>query len=86
MSQFNNELFLFVTGEQPEKGWNAMLTPLINQQTPDYLTVEVLRARADYTQKSHSEANYQLSLPLNFISGKKGVMLIGANATKQIDI
>ncbi len=85
-SQFNDELFLFVTGEQPEKPWRAILAPVINQQTPDYLTVEVMRTRANDDQERRNKVHYQLSLPLNAISGKKGVMLLGANKSKKIDI
>lgn len=85
-SQFNDELFLFVTGKQPEKNWKAMLAPMINQQTPDYLTVEILRTRASDGREKGNQEYYQLSLPLNAISGKKGVMVIGANQSKKIDI
>lgn len=85
-SQFNKELFLYVSGEQPAAGWNAMLAPLINQETPDYLHVEVLRARMNDTKVERGNSPYRLSLPLNSISGKKGVKLIGANGSKTFDI
>ena len=83
-AQFNDEIYLFVSGENVGKGWTAMLAPVIQQNKLDYLTVEVLKVN-DKEQDEESSC-YRVSLPLSGIAGKKGVTLIGANETRTIDL
>lgn len=83
-SQFNDELFLFVSGQPIENGWKAMLSPVIHHNKLDYLTVEVLKVRSD--KQNEMDKPYRASLPLGGIAGKKGVVLIGANETQTLDI
>lgn len=84
-SQFNDDLFLVVSGEHPQSGWSAVLAPQINQDKSDYLFVEVIRVHDNDGQVERNNVIYQLSLPLNAISGEIGVAVVGANGTKYID-
>lgn len=82
-AQFNDELFLFVSGVNKENGWSVMLSPVIHQNMLDYLTVEVLKVRDD--EQNKKDNNYSASLPLSGIVGKKGVTLIGAKETRTLN-
>lgn len=79
---FNDELFLFVSGEFKEQGYSAMLSPVIHQNMLDYLTVEVLKVRSD--EQIEKDSSYSVSIPLGGIAGKKGVTLIGASETRTL--
>ncbi len=88
-TQFNDEIYLYVAGAKPEDGWQAMLAPRIHHSVPDYADVEILKVRSRQDIKNSATENedgYQLSIPINSIKGSKGIMLIGANGDKVIDI
>ncbi len=88
-SQFNDEDYLYVAGAKPEDGWKAILAPCIHHAMPDYADVEVLKVRIrenSETLNAENEDGYQLSIPINSIKGSKGILLIGANGNKMIDI
>lgn len=88
-SQFNDETYLYVAGAKPEDGWQAMLAPRIHHSVPDYADVEILKVRSRQDHKApnaENEDSYQLSIPINSIKGSKGIMIIGANGDKVIDI
>ena len=44
-SQYSNDAFLIVSGEQPEQGWKAMLVPSIYREKQEYLPVEIVKVR-----------------------------------------
>ncbi len=90
-SKFNNDSFLYVTGEAAENGWDILLAPRIYHEVPDFVQIELLLIRQySGSGKSQDTKNinrpYQLSIPLNDICGKKGIELVGKNMSKIFEL
>jgi hypothetical protein len=88
---FQDGLYLWVQGLLPATGFDARLAPRIyHDGRPDYWGIEV----AAFAQVSSVHNNndqdhgriFERSVPLNGITGIKGISVIGANRVQQIDI
>jgi hypothetical protein len=75
---------LVVSGEKPYINMEVKLIPLIYIQQPGYWGIEVVGCLAGIGLPT--TAPYTVSLPLDGITGTKGIAVIGASRTEERDI
>jgi hypothetical protein len=88
---FQDSLYLWVKGRLPAKGFDARLAPRIyNNGRPEYWAIEVAafnsKAAANDIGDDADGLMFERSIPLTGITGIKGVNVIGAKRTQQIEI
>lgn len=88
---FQNSLFLWVKGHLPGTGFDARLAPRIYKAgRPEYWAVDVAAfsrlAAANDRDETSDDLSFERSVSLNGITGTKGIRVIGANRTQQIEI
>jgi hypothetical protein len=88
---FQDSLYLWVKGRLPAKGFDARLAPRIyNNGRPEYWAIEVAafnsKAAANDIGDDTDVLMFERSIPLTGITGIKGVNVIGAKRTQQIEI
>lgn len=76
---------LVVQGEAPYKNMDVRLVPRVYVQQPDYWGIEVVGTLTDDVVPDVT-GPYAVALPLEGVTGKKGIEVIGANRTQEIDI
>lgn len=81
----NGTYFLSVSGTAPYLNMTIRLVPLIYSHRPVYWGIEVVGTIAGGIGLPVSKP-YHASLPLAGIIGTKGVEVIGATGTEQIDV
>ncbi|MEP3226672.1 MAG: hypothetical protein ABJO01_11905 [Parasphingorhabdus sp.] len=87
-------LYLIVSGPMPQPGAHIKFLPVVGDFQPDYQQIELAweaRAANDHDgtvdrTRSGGTDRYEKSMPLSGLSGKKGIELIGANATKKFNL
>ncbi len=86
----HDSLYLWVRGRLPASGLEAKLAPRIYYGQPDYWGIEVAAIASPMTAEDSSGAGddlfFERSVPLTGITGNRGVVVIGANQVKRIDI
>jgi hypothetical protein len=86
----HDSLYLWVTGQMPELGFEAKLTPQMYYERPDYWGIEVAAVASPNAAQDGESAGvalmFECSVPLIGITGTKGVAVIGANKIKRIEI
>ena len=88
---FQDSLYLWVKGRLPAQGFDARLAPRIyNNGRPEYWAIEVAafnnKAAANDIGDDADVLMFERSIPLTGITGIKGVNVIGAKRTQQIEI
>lgn len=86
---FQDSLYLWVRGRLPGMGYDARLSPRIYHGRPDYWGIEVAAIAgiaADNDGGNDEGLMFERSVPLAGITGIKGVTVIGANRSEQIEI
>lgn len=84
-SPMQNGWFLSVSGVAPEAGKVARLAPRLYQERPDYWGIEVVAIRLD-AGGDDGPCSGKLSIPLEGITGLKGIAVIGANRVITLDV
>jgi hypothetical protein len=80
----NNTWILIVEGTKPCLNMTVRLIPLIYVKQPEYWGIEVTGTVPGFCLPAVSP--YTVSLPLNGITGTKGIEVIGARKRKKIDV
>jgi hypothetical protein len=80
----NNTWILIVEGTKPCLNMTVRLIPLIYVRQPEYWGIEVTGTVPGFCLPAVSP--YTASLPLNGITGTKGIEVIGARKRKKIDV
>jgi len=75
---------LIVSGIKPYLNMRVRLIPLVYIQRPDYWGIEVVGSLPGIGLPT--TAPYTVSLPLDGITGKKGIEVIGANKKLKIAV
>ena len=93
---FQDSLYLWVKGRFAASGFDVRLAPRIYKNgRPDYWAIDVaaftrLVAANDVAANDHDDLSdkltFERSVPLIGITGTKGVRVIGANRSQQIEI
>ena len=87
---FQDSLYLWVSAKMPDTRLELRLAPRIYHDRPDYWGIEVVAVapvRADNDVGEASDlAVVERSVPLTGIIGTRGINVIGANQTHQIEI
>lgn len=88
---FQDSLYLWVRGRLPAAGLDARLSPRIYHGQPDYWGIEVaaiggVAADNDVSDADGDGLSFERSVPLAGITGTRGVAVIGASRSEQIDI
>jgi hypothetical protein len=95
---FQEGVYLWVRGRMPAAGMEALLAPQVYHGRPDYWGIEVAafasiapandtgRIGADSKGEAGDDLVFERSVPLSGITGTRGVTVIGANRSEQIDI
>lgn len=87
---FQDSLYLWVSARTPGTNFELRLAPRIYHDRPDYWAIEVVAVGAGHaandTGVEVGEDIVERSVPLSGITGKKGISVIGANHSKQIEI
>ena len=88
---FQNSLFLWVKGDLPASGFDARLAPRIYKGgRPEYWAIDVAAfsrlVAANDRDDTSDDLTFERSVSLSGITGTKGVRVIGANRTQQIEI
>lgn len=76
--------FLIVSGTKPYLNMEVHLSPLIYIKQPEYWGIEVIGTLSGIGLPAL--APYHVSIPLDGITGTKGVEVIGANKRKKINV
>jgi hypothetical protein len=76
--------FLIVSGTKPYLNMQVHLSPLIYIKRPEYWGIEVIGTLPGIGLPAL--APYHVSIPLDGITGTKGVEVIGANKRKKINV
>ncbi len=76
---------LFVHGEKPYEAMTVFLQPRIYVQQPDYWGIEIVGCLPPGPVPDVT-GTYVAVFPLESPMGKKGIEVIGANGTKEIDV
>lgn len=79
-----NTYFLIVSGTKPCVNMLVELSPLVYIQQPDYWGIEVVGSLPGFCLPA--TAPYVVSIPLDGITGKKGIEVIGATKRKRIPV
>jgi hypothetical protein len=79
-----NTWFLVVTGTKPYLNMTVKLSPLIYITRPTYWGIEVTGSLPAFGLPG--TAPYTVSIPLDGITGTKGIEVIGANKKQKIDV
>lgn len=80
----NETYFLTVSGMKPYFNMKVELNPVIYTHQPEYWRIEVVGILPGFGLPAF--APYSVSIPLDGIIGTKGIEVVGASSTKQIDI
>jgi hypothetical protein len=96
---FQDGLYLLVRGQLPVGNFEARLAPRVYHDRPDYWGIEVAVVAAPETNGGHTDGEtlggtgsgsgahmFENSVPLSGIIGNRGIMVIGANQVKRIEI
>lgn len=87
---FQDSLYLWVKGSAPGIGQDVKLAPRVYRERPDYWIIEVTIITVPHPVNDLDEGknarDFERSIPLTGVTGHKGIMVIGANQVKQIDI
>jgi hypothetical protein len=87
---FQSDWYLWVRGRLPALGLDARLAPRLYQGRPDYWAIEVAAITATNPDNDNSTSIedyiFERSVPLAGITGTRGIMVIGANRSQQIEI
>lgn len=87
---FQDSLYLWVKGRLPAHGYDARLAPRIyNDGRPEYWAIDVAafsQTAANDGDDTNGDLVFERSVPLTGIVGTKGVAVIGASHSQQIDI
>lgn len=81
----NDTFFLIVSGTKPYLNMKVSLVPRIYVQQPEYWGIEVVGCLPGGIGLP-ALAPYTVTIPLDGIRGKKGIEVIGANDSKEIDV
>ncbi len=73
--------FLRVRGTMPEEGFSAKLAPRIYSTKPDYWVIEV----AALMTRGATERDFEISIPIDGVTGTKGIIVRGATREERID-
>jgi hypothetical protein len=76
--------FLIVSGTKPYYNMTVELKPLIYVRQPDYWGIEVVGSLHGIGLPKVTP--YTVFIPLNHITGKKGIEVIGANKKQKINV
>ncbi len=80
----NGTYFLTVSGTKPYLNMKVELNPVIYTHQPEYWRIEVIGILPGFGLPAL--APYSVSIPLDGIVGTKGIEVVGATTTKQIDV
>jgi hypothetical protein len=92
---FEDSLYLWVRGKLPPGNVEAKLAPRVYHDRPDYWGIEVAIVSvpedangrgADTAEPGFESLMFERSVPLDGITGSRGITVIGANQIKRIEI
>ena len=86
---FQDSLYLWVRGRLPDKGYDVRLAPrLYNDGCPEYWAIDVAAFVRPVVANDEvvDDLVFERSVALTGIVGTKGVTVIGANRSHQIEI
>lgn len=75
---------LIVSGTKPYLNMTVELSPLVYVQQPEYWGIEVVGSLPGIGIPA--TAPYTVSIPVDGITGTRGIEVIGANKTEKIDL
>jgi len=76
---------LVVRGTAPSARMEILLSHLAYSDTPDWWGIEVISALPGGICLTESR-RYEVAIPLDGIEGRKGIEVIGASTTRQIEL
>lgn len=87
---FQDSLYLWVKGSTSGVGQDVKLAPRVYRDRPDYWAIEVTAITvpnpANDLGEGQNPLDFERSIPLTGVTGRKGITVIGANQVKQIEI
>ena len=86
---FQDSLYLWVNGNQPDLELDVRLAPRYYTDRPDYWAIEVVAIRSAAGSNDPdpgSKARFECAIPLVGVTGVLGITVIGANRVQRIDL
>ena len=86
---FQDSLYLWVNGHQPDPELDVRLAPRYYTDRPDYWAIEVVAIRSAAGSNDSDpkpNARFECAIPLVGITGLLGVTVVGANRVQRIDL